>query len=69
VDAHYRSRATNEGDITMRLVGELTSVVRDAEGNIVEGDPNEIKQQRDVWTFTRDLSSDDPNWLLTGTGG
>ena len=38
----------------MRFVGELTSVVRDPEGRIVEGAPNEIKQQTDVWTFTRD---------------
>jgi len=60
---------TNEGDITMRFVGELTSVVRDPEGRIVEGAPNELKQQKDVWTFTRDMSSDNPNWLLTGTGG
>lgn len=68
VDAHFNP-ATNEGDITMRFVGELTSVVRDPEGRIVEGAPNEIKQQTDVWTFTRDMTSDNPNWLLTGTGG
>jgi predicted lipid-binding transport protein (Tim44 family) len=67
-DAHF-DPATNEADITMRFVGELTSVVRDAEGNIVEGAPNELKQQRDVWTFTRDMASDNPNWLLSGTGG
>jgi predicted lipid-binding transport protein (Tim44 family) len=68
VDAHYDPRS-DEGDITMRFLGELTSVVRDTEGRIVEGNPNEIKQQRDVWTFTRHMGSDDPNWLLTGTGG
>jgi predicted lipid-binding transport protein (Tim44 family) len=68
VDAHYDAKA-DEGDVTMRFVGELTSVVKDAEGRIVEGDPNEIKQQRDVWTFTRHMGSDDPNWKLTGTGG
>jgi predicted lipid-binding transport protein (Tim44 family) len=67
-DARFNS-ATNEGDITVRFVGELTSVVRDAEGRIVEGSPNELKQPRDVWTFTRDMTSDNPNWLLTGTGG
>ena len=61
--------ATSEGDITVRFVGELTSVVRDPEGRIVEGAPNELKQQKDVWTFTRDMASDNPNWLLTGTGG
>lgn len=68
VEAHFEP-ATNEGDITMRFVGELTSVVRDPSGRIVEGTPGEVKQQKDVWTFTRDMSSDNPNWLLTGTGG
>jgi predicted lipid-binding transport protein (Tim44 family) len=68
VDAHF-DPTSNEADITMRFVGELTSVVRDPEGRIVEGAPHELKQQRDVWTFTRTMTSDDPNWLLTGTGG
>lgn len=68
VDARF-DPATNEADITMRFTGELTSVVRDPEGRIVEGAPNELKQQKDVWTFTRDMTSDNPNWLLTGTGG
>jgi predicted lipid-binding transport protein (Tim44 family) len=67
-EAHF-DPASNEADITMRFVGELTSVVKDPEGRIVEGAPNELKQQRDVWTFTRNMASDDPNWLLTGTGG
>jgi predicted lipid-binding transport protein (Tim44 family) len=68
VDARYEP-ATHEADITMRFMGELSSVVRDPEGRIVEGAPHELKQQRDVWTFSRDMSSDNPNWLLTGTAG
>jgi predicted lipid-binding transport protein (Tim44 family) len=67
-DAHF-DPATAEADVTMRFVGELTSVVRDPQGAIVEGSPNELKQQRDVWTFSRVMTSDNPNWLLTGTGG
>lgn len=67
MDAHF-DRGTNEADITMRFVGELTSVVKDPEGRIVEGAPHELKQQTDVWTFTRDMASDNPNWLLSGTG-
>ncbi len=67
VDARFDAGA-NEGDISVRFLGELTSAVRDPEGRIVEGDPKEIKQQRDVWTFTRNMASDNPNWLLTGTG-
>ncbi len=61
--------ATSEGEITMRFLGELTSVVRDAEGRIVEGTPNELRRQRDIWTFSRVMTSDNPNWLLTGTAG
>lgn len=68
VDAHFDT-GTNEGDISIRFLGELTSVVRDPSGAVVEGDPRELKQQRDIWTFSRNMASDNPNWLLTGTGG
>ncbi|MEL7343964.1 MAG: Tim44/TimA family putative adaptor protein [Pseudomonadota bacterium] len=60
--------STKEGDVVVRFVGELTSAVRDASGEIVEGDPNEIKRQKDVWTFSRIMGSDDPNWQLVATG-
>ncbi|WP_193143048.1 MULTISPECIES: Tim44/TimA family putative adaptor protein [unclassified Meridianimarinicoccus] len=60
--------ATSEGELTVRFVGELTSVVRNLSGEIVEGDPNEIKRQRDIWTFARVMGTDDPNWQLVATG-
>lgn len=58
----------HEAEITMKFVGELTSVVRDTDGKIVEGDPDTIKRQSDVWTFARLMGGDNPNWLLVGTG-
>jgi predicted lipid-binding transport protein (Tim44 family) len=61
-------RATDVGEVTVRFVGEMTSVVRDKAGEIVEGNPNEIKRQRDIWTFARKMGSDDPNWQLVATG-
>lgn len=60
---------TNNAEITMRFVGELTSVVRDKGGDIVEGDPKAVKRQKDSWTFARSMGSDDPNWLLVATDG
>ncbi len=62
-------RSVNEADITIRFVGELTSVVRNADGEIIEGNASEIKRQRDVWTFSRSMGTDDPNWLLVATDG
>jgi len=66
-DAEYDTE-TKEAELTVRFIGELTSVVRDDAGDIVEGNPNEIKRQRDVWTFARTIGSDDPNWQLVATG-
>ncbi|NNU79102.1 Tim44 domain-containing protein [Halovulum dunhuangense] len=68
VDASF-DEETREGDITLRFVGELTSVVRNPDGEIVEGNPQEIKRQKDVWTFSRVMGSENPNWLLVATGG
>lgn len=59
---------TREGDVTIRFVGEMITAVRDQENRVVEGDPNEIRRQTDVWTFSRKMGTDDPNWLLTATG-
>ncbi|KPN64688.1 Predicted lipid-binding transport protein, Tim44 family [Aliiroseovarius crassostreae] len=61
--------ATNEAEITVRFVGELTSVVRDNGGEIIEGNPNEVKRQKDIWTFARKMGTDNPNWQLVATGG
>lgn len=61
-------RETREGEVTVRFVGELTFAVRNSDGEIVEGDPSEIKRQKDVWTFARIMGSDDPNWRLVATG-
>ncbi|NVO55913.1 Tim44 domain-containing protein [Rhodobacteraceae bacterium B1Z28] len=58
---------SNHAEITMKFVGELTSVVRDKGGDIIEGNPNTIKRQKDSWTFARVMGKDDPNWLLVAT--
>jgi len=59
--------AESRAEVTMRFVAEMTSVVRDRGGDIVEGDPKAVKRQKDTWTFARDMGSDDPNWQLVAT--
>jgi predicted lipid-binding transport protein (Tim44 family) len=67
-DARF-DRATGIGEVAVRFVGELTSVVKNSDGEVIEGDPNEIKRQRDIWTFAREMGSSDPNWQLVATDG
>lgn len=66
-DASFDS-STREADISVRFLGELTSVVRNKAGDVVEGSPTAIKKQRDIWTFSRRMGADDPNWHLSATG-
>jgi predicted lipid-binding transport protein (Tim44 family) len=61
-------RSTKWAEVSVRFVAELTSVVRDKAGVVVEGSSSEIKRQRDVWTFARTMGSSDPNWQLVATG-
>ncbi|MEM9575629.1 MAG: Tim44/TimA family putative adaptor protein [Pseudomonadota bacterium] len=60
---------TNEAELTIRFTGELTSAVRNSEGEIIEGSLTEVRRQKDTWTFSRHMGSDDPNWMLVSTDG
>ena len=68
VDARF-DKDSNLAEVSMRFVGELTSVVRDKGGDIIEGDPTHVKKQKDTWTFARTMGADDPNWQLVSTDG
>ena len=59
---------SKEAEITVRFQSEMTSIVRDSAGNIVEGSDKDIKRLKDTWTFARDMGASDPNWRLVATG-
>ncbi|MDA7423394.1 Tim44/TimA family putative adaptor protein [Thalassococcus lentus] len=66
VDANF-DEATATGEITVKYIGELSSVVKNAEGEIVEGSDRAVKKQKDVWTYARKMGTGDPNWQLIAT--
>lgn len=53
--------------ITVEFLTDQVKVIRDAQGEVVEGDPNKIEPIRDIWIFSRDMRSNDPNWQLVAT--
>lgn len=60
-------RTTGMAELSVRFVGEMIVATRDADGNVVEGDPKAARKQRDVWTFARRMGAADPNWQLVAT--
>jgi predicted lipid-binding transport protein (Tim44 family) len=53
--------------IKLRFNSEQVNVTQDAEGRIVDGHPNEVASITDIWTFSRPVTSRDPNWVLIAT--
>lgn len=53
--------------VAVRFAAKLATATREASGAVVEGSASEVADHRDVWTFTRDVRSHDPNWLLAAT--
>lgn len=53
--------------VTIDYDVEETVVTRDSEGKVVSGNPDRVFSVEDIWTFTRDTRSSDPNWILIET--
>jgi predicted lipid-binding transport protein (Tim44 family) len=64
IEAEVKNRTAY---VTVKFVSELVSVTRDADGEVVEGDPKKVREVTDIWTFARDIASKNPNWKLVAT--
>jgi len=53
-------------EVTVKFVSDMVSVTRDTTGEPVGG-PGREREITDIWTFARDTSDKDPNWLLVAT--
>jgi len=53
--------------ITVQFDADIAAVVKDKKGKLIAGSLSDAAEAHDVWTFRRDLSSADPNWLLDET--
>jgi predicted lipid-binding transport protein (Tim44 family) len=53
--------------LTVRFEADIAAVTRDADGNVIAGSLSDAVQTRDLWTFRRDISSPNPNWVLIET--
>jgi predicted lipid-binding transport protein (Tim44 family) len=63
-----RARLSGQtASITVRFDADIAAITRDAEGNVVAGSLTDAVPTHDVWTFSRNVRTDDPNWVLIET--
>jgi predicted lipid-binding transport protein (Tim44 family) len=53
--------------ITVRFVGDIAAITRNAEGVMIAGSLDDAIEARDLWTFSRDVTAPTPDWLLDET--
>jgi predicted lipid-binding transport protein (Tim44 family) len=64
VDASLRG---NSAQVKVRFVSSLVSATKNAADEVVDGDPTHVAEVTDIWTFSREVTSRDPNWRLVAT--
>ncbi|MGV3490744.1 MAG: Tim44/TimA family putative adaptor protein [Devosia sp.] len=63
-EAEVDKRAAN---VTIRFYAEVVSATRDKDGELLEGNAEQVTNIADEWTFSRNPKSRDPNWKLVAT--
>lgn len=53
--------------VTVDFHAEVVSATRDKDGNLVEGNADQVRTIADEWTFARNPRSRDPNWKVVAT--
>ena len=54
-------------EVTVEFVSEIISCMKDKENKIISGDPEKVKKVHDIWKFSKDSRSHNPNWFLIDT--
>jgi len=54
-------------EVTVEFVSQIISSIKDKDNKIISGDPEKIKKVHDIWKFSKDGRSNNPNWSLVDT--
>jgi predicted lipid-binding transport protein (Tim44 family) len=57
----------NNYTFTVNFVSEIITCKKDKNNKIVDGNPDIIKTVNDVWKFSKNMWSSNPNWYLVET--
>jgi predicted lipid-binding transport protein (Tim44 family) len=64
VEAHMDG---SDAHVSIEFTSQQVNALRDEGGDVVEGDDTAVLTVTDLWTFARNTTNLDPNWLLIAT--
>jgi predicted lipid-binding transport protein (Tim44 family) len=57
----------NYASIVVKFYSQQINFVTDKDSKIIDGKKEEISKINDIWTFKKDINSNNPNWLVSAT--
>lgn len=57
----------NNASIVVKIVSKQINYVSNQAGDVIQGGKNEINELTDIWTFKKDVTSQNPNWIIVST--
>ena len=57
----------SDAHVTVQFISQIITSTTDSDGKVIDGDPEQVGEVNDIWTFARDIRSRDPNWKLVAT--
>ena len=67
VDFMSVSLAGKRASIVVKFASQMISATHDKAGALIDGNPKEVRDITDIWTFERDVAQKDPNWRVVAT--
>lgn len=64
---HNVTLKQDQVNITVEYVTDQIKSTRNTNDEVVDGDPDTIETVTDLWTFNRNMKSNNPNWTLVKT--
>ena len=57
----------NEALVIVKFVSKQINYVTNSSGKVIDGSKEQVNTLLDSWTFKKDISASNPNWLVTST--
>jgi len=67
VDFTSVALAGKRASIIVKFANQMISATFDKAGALIDGNPREVRDITDIWTFERDVAQKDPNWRVVAT--
>ena len=67
VDFVSVSLAGKRASVVVKFASQMISATHDKAGALIDGNPREVRDITDIWTFERDVAQKDPNWRVVAT--